>query len=242
MSDRHRIMNSLAEWAVKLGSIAGLASLIAGIAGYVQFMFMFERIGASWLVDAIPTEYLVRKGAMVFINIMIGLAISCGLSRTSIEKNFLRRCMAFVACFITIVSAMFALYLLFDLPSRYSPSVYSMGQVIGFLLGVAVGCYMYDLVFNEGFKSFGMAQVVQMFLCVVLVVYTTPNITGRAKGYELSSGSLNSLPVVYLKGIPKYQLIETIGDSLVVFELQSSSPRKVSIIKFGEDVSVALQK
>lgn len=242
MTDGALKMNSLVEWAVKLGSIAGLASLIAGVAGYFELRYMFERLGASWLVDAVPTEYFVRKGAMVFLYIIIGLVISWALSRTTIQRSFLRRWLALVVGLIVLVSAMFAMYLLFDLPSKYSPFVYSMGQISGFLLGVAVGCYMYDLVFNGGFDLVGIAQVLQVFLCAVLVVYTAPNITGRAKGYELSSGSLKNLPVVYVKGVPKYQLVETLGDNLVVFELQSSSPRKVSIIKFGEEVSVALQK
>jgi hypothetical protein len=65
---------------------------------------------------------------------------------------------------------------------------------------------------------------------------------GRAKGYELVSGSLNNLPLVYVKGVPKYHLVEALGDNLVVFGVDSKSPRQISIIKFGEDVSVALQK
>lgn len=242
MNDRPRIINSLAEWAVKLGSIVALASLIAGVAGYFQLMYMFEQIGAPWLVDAVPTEYFVRKGAMVFLYIIIGLAISWVLGLSSIEKNFLRRWLALGVGLIVSVSAMLALYLLFDLPSKYSSSVYSMGQISGFMLGVAVGCYIYDLVFNGGFESVGIVQILQVLLCVVLVVYTAPNIAGRAKGYELSSGSLNNLPVVYVKGVPKYHLVETFGDNLVVFGIESNALRKVSIIKLGEEVSVALQK
>jgi hypothetical protein len=242
MTERAFTLNSLGEWAVKLGSILGVTSFIAGIAGFFEFRYMFERMGASWLINTVPTEYFVRKGAMVFLYVIIGLVVSWGLSRTPIERNFLRRWLAVFVGLIVLVSAMFALYLLLDPFPKYSPSVYYLGQISGFLLGVSVGCYIYDLVFNEGFKSIDLMQVLQMFLCISLAVYTAPNIVGRAKGYELSSGTLKDLPVVYVKGDPKYQLIEAMGDNLVVFESASFSPRKISIIKFGKDVSIGLQK
>lgn len=241
MNERADTMNGLVEWAIKLGSIVGVGSLIAGVAGYVEFKYMFERMGASWLIGTVPADHFVRKGAAVFIYILIGLFISWGLNRTSLERDFLRRWLALVVGLVVSIAATFALFLLFDLSSKYSPLVSVLGQFFGFLLGVSVGCYIYDLVFNAGLRGVGLAQLLQLALSVVLVTYTAPNISGRSKGYEISTGSLEGLPVVYVKGEPKYRLIEAIGDSLIVFETLNLAPRKVSVVKFGEDISVGLK-
>ena len=228
------VPGNLLEVLSKIGSaIVGL-SVFAYIAGFVKLMSMYSSIDASWIMDFVVTQDIVRAGLEPLA--MVGVTAAANAYICS-SKNWL-----VVKMLTFVVFSLCLIYLKFMPSEQWADGwfeSYNFSRFISYSLylasGVLVSYSVYELVVNKLFR----ANVLICFLVGALFsLYITPVYLGKAWAESIIDGDIKFAKAAgeqYKSG--SCYLFGNVNSKYLIGCLDEGKVGRIQLVEVGKDVA-----
>lgn len=225
---------NLLEVLSKIGSaIVGL-STFAYIAGFVKLMSMYNSIDASWVIDFVVTQDIIRAGLEPLAMVGVSAAASAYIFSS---KNWV-----VVKMLTFVVVSLILIYMKFMPSDEWAQGwfeSYKFSRFISYGLYLASGVFIsysvFEFIVN---KYFGSGVVVCFFVGAIFSLYITPVYLGRVWADSVVGGDVKFARAVgeQYKSESCY-LFGNVNSKYLVGCVSGGKVGRIQLVEVGKDVS-----
>lgn len=225
---------NLLEGLSKFGSsIVGL-SAFAYIAGFVKLIAMYDAINATWVIDFLVTQDIIRAGLEPMAMVGVAAAASAYIfsSRTMVAIKLIT--------FILIITSL--VYFKFIPQDGWSENWYNsyrFSKFLSYILylasGVLIAYSVFEITIN---KKISKAAVVGFLIGATCALYITPTYLGKIWATSISKAEIRFPKAIgeQYKNEPCY-LLGNVNSKYVIGCIKELKVGKIQLIDIGKDVA-----
>jgi len=228
------VPGNLLEILSKLGSaIVGL-SVFAYIAGFVKLISMYGAIDASWVIDFVVTQDVIRAGLESLA--MVGVAVAAGVYICSSRNLVLIKILTFLLVSLLLI------YLKFVPADRWGQGwfgSYKFSQFISYSLclvsGVLVAYSVFEFIVT---RLFGVKILICFMVGAVFSLYVTPVYLGKVWAESLVSDDVKFAKAVgeQYKSESCY-LLGNVNSKYLIGCVSGGKVGRIQMVEVSKDIS-----
>ncbi|WP_053121987.1 hypothetical protein [Pseudomonas sp. P1.31] len=225
---------NLLEVLSKIGSAVVGLSAFAYIAGFVKLMSMYSSIDASWVIDFVVTQDIIRAGLEPLAMVGVSAAASAYIFSS---KNWV-----VVKMLTFVVVSLILIYLKFMPSDGWAQGwfeSYKFSRFISYGLYLASGIFVSYSVFQFILNKSSVASVVVCFLVgAIFSLYITPVYLGKVWAASIVGGDVKFAKAMgeQYKSESCY-LFGNVNSKYLIGCVSEGKVGRIQLVEVGKDVS-----